>query len=351
MRQTPRTASRSARTAAGALIAGAAMVAVALPANPASASPAQSAGTAATHAQPRAGALPATLSAAQHSALLQQAQAGATATAQSLRLGAKEKLVAKDVVKDQDGTVHTRYERTYDGLPVLGGDLVVATNAAGATTAVDKATNATLTVRTADRRAERRQGAVVRDHHRQGRGRGLPHRGRLPPQGGLGRQRRADPGVGVGDRRLPGRRHAQPAARHHRRHHRREALPVPGHRERRRQQRVQRPGEHHHHAVRLDVQPDRRHPRRPQARTTSTTARPAQGTLFTDTDDVWGDGNGTTAETAGVDAAYGAQETWDFYKNTFGRNGIANDGSGRLLPRPTTATTTSTPSGTTAASA
>jgi hypothetical protein len=27
-----------------------------------------------------------------------------------------------------------------------------------------------------------------------------------------------------------------------------------------------------------------------------------------------------------VDAAYGAQETWDFYKNTFGRNGIRNDG-------------------------
>ena len=37
------------------------------------------------------------------------------ATAQEIGLGAKEKLVVKDVVKDADGTVHTRYERTYDG--------------------------------------------------------------------------------------------------------------------------------------------------------------------------------------------------------------------------------------------
>ena len=53
------------------------------------------------------------------------------ATAEQIGLGAKEKLVVKDVVKDADGTVHTRYERTYDGLPVLGGDLVVHTAKSG----------------------------------------------------------------------------------------------------------------------------------------------------------------------------------------------------------------------------
>ncbi len=53
------------------------------------------------------------------------------------------------------------------------------------------------------------------------------------------------------------------------------------------------------------------------------------GTLFTDADDVWGTGTASSSssdQTAAADAAYGAQETWDFYKNTFGRNGIRNDG-------------------------
>ena len=47
---------------------------------------------------------------------------------------------------------------------------------------------------------------------------------------------------------------------------------------------------------------------------------------MTDADDVWGNGSGSNTQTAGVDAAYGAQVTWDFYKNVFARNGIRNDG-------------------------
>jgi Zn-dependent metalloprotease len=47
------------------------------------------------------------------------------ATASRLRLGSKEGLVVKDVLRDADGTLHTRYNRTYAGLPVIGGDLVV----------------------------------------------------------------------------------------------------------------------------------------------------------------------------------------------------------------------------------
>jgi len=50
--------------------------------------------------------------------------------------------------------------------------------------------------------------------------------------------------------------------------------------------------------------------------------------LFTDADDVWGDGAAGNPQSAGVDAAYGIAETWDFYAQTFGRTGIANDGKG-----------------------
>lgn len=61
-------------------------------------------------------------------------------------LGAKEALVVRDVVKDADGTLHTRYERTYGGLPVLGGDLVVETARSGATEGVTKATRTAIKV-------------------------------------------------------------------------------------------------------------------------------------------------------------------------------------------------------------
>jgi Zn-dependent metalloprotease len=52
------------------------------------------------------------------------------------------------------------------------------------------------------------------------------------------------------------------------------------------------------------------------------------GTLFTDADDIWGNGATSSRQTAGVDAHWGAQRTWDYYKNVHGRNGIFNNGQG-----------------------
>jgi Zn-dependent metalloprotease len=46
------------------------------------------------------------------------------------------------------------------------------------------------------------------------------------------------------------------------------------------------------------------------------------------TDNVWGNGATSDAESAAADAAYGQNLTWDYYKNVHGRNGIANDGRG-----------------------
>ncbi|MEP6814873.1 MAG: M4 family metallopeptidase [Marmoricola sp.] len=54
----------------------------------------------------------------------------------------------------------------------------------------------------------------------------------------------------------------------------------------------------------------------------------AKGTLFSDADDAWGTGTTASRPSAAVDAHYGAAETWDFYKTTFGRTGIRNDGVG-----------------------
>ncbi|GGP76717.1 M4 family metallopeptidase [Streptomyces melanogenes] len=52
------------------------------------------------------------------------------------------------------------------------------------------------------------------------------------------------------------------------------------------------------------------------------------GVAFTDTDNVWGNGALTDRATVAVDAHYGIQATWDYYKNVHGRNGIKNDGVG-----------------------
>jgi Zn-dependent metalloprotease len=51
-------------------------------------------------------------------------------------------------------------------------------------------------------------------------------------------------------------------------------------------------------------------------------------TLFTDADNAWGNGTLSDRATVGVDAQYGTAVTWDYYRTIFGRNGIANDGRG-----------------------
>ncbi|WP_030275572.1 M4 family metallopeptidase [Streptomyces sp. NRRL B-24484] len=54
----------------------------------------------------------------------------------------------------------------------------------------------------------------------------------------------------------------------------------------------------------------------------------APATLFTDADNHWGTGANADRSTAAVDAQYGTNTTWDYYKNVHGRSGIAGDGKG-----------------------
>lgn len=49
---------------------------------------------------------------------------------------------------------------------------------------------------------------------------------------------------------------------------------------------------------------------------------------FADADNAWGSGAQSDRASAGVDAHYGAAKTFDYFKNTFGRNGIFNNGTG-----------------------
>ena len=59
------------------------------------------------------------------SAAVDRARDQVAAHADSLGWARGQALQVKDVVLDADGSAHVRFDRTYDGLPVLGGDLVV----------------------------------------------------------------------------------------------------------------------------------------------------------------------------------------------------------------------------------
>ncbi|MCP2350421.1 M4 family metallopeptidase [Nonomuraea roseoviolacea] len=52
------------------------------------------------------------------------------------------------------------------------------------------------------------------------------------------------------------------------------------------------------------------------------------GSAYTGTDDNWGNGSGTDLETACVDALYSVQREWDMLRDWLGRNGINGSGSG-----------------------
>ncbi|MEV5160298.1 M4 family metallopeptidase [Streptomyces sp. NPDC053728] len=327
MRPTP---SRRA-TATGALIAAAALLAVGMQGGAATA--ASEGATAAPAAAVKGadpGALPAKLSPAQRAELLKEANATKAATAKELGLGSTEKLVVRDVVKDVDGTTHTRYERTLGGLPVLGGDLVVAESKAGTTQGVSKASRATasqlkavgtaadVAPATAEKQAltaAKADGSKSTEASKAPRkvvwaASGTPQLAYETVVGGL--QHDGTPNelhvitdassgaklfewqaieTGTGNTQYSGT----------------VTLGTSG----------------SGSSYNLTDSARGSHKTYNLNHGTSGT-----GTLFSGSDDVWGNGSASNAETAAADAHYGAAETWDFYKNVMGRTGIKGNGVG-----------------------
>ncbi|MFS8063075.1 MAG: M4 family metallopeptidase, partial [Luteimonas sp.] len=60
------------------------------------------------------------------------------------------------------------------------------------------------------------------------------------------------------------------------------------------------------------------------------TFRDETATKVLDGNNVWGNFTRSDRATTAVDAHYGVATTWDYYKNTFGRRGIRNDGVGAM---------------------
>ncbi|WPO71252.1 M4 family metallopeptidase [Streptomyces sp. KN37] len=324
-----RRSARTRATAVGALSAVAALLAVAVQAGPASADDPAAKSPTATQRLGKVdpGALAAKLSPAQRAELIRDANATKADTAKDLGLGAKEKLVVRDVTKDRDGTVHTRYERTYDGLPVLGGDLIVDTAESGKTEGVTKAAKARLKgidmsaevkASAAEKQAlsaAKAEGSKKTDADRAPRKvvwlakgepvlayetvvGGLQHDGtpnelHVVTDAATGKKLFQWQGVenGTGNTQYSGQ------------------VPL-GTAQSGSNYTLTDTTRGNHKTYNLN-------------RGTSGT-----GTLFSGADDVWGNGLPANLETAGADAHYGAALTWDYYKNVHGRSGIRGDGVG-----------------------
>ncbi|MGT2530517.1 M4 family metallopeptidase [Streptomyces nojiriensis] len=297
------------------------MLAVGIQAGTASAD--ATASQARTAAKPNPGAAPAKLSASERATLLADANSTTVQAAKALGLGSGEKLVVRDVVKDADGTTHTTYERTYDGLPVLGGDLTVHAKG-GVTKSVTKATNHEIKVDTsATVAAAAAEGQAISAANASGAKEakasksarkvvwaadgapvlafetvvgGLQHDG-TPSQLHVITDAKTGAKItewqaietGTGNTMYSGQVNlgsTQSGSTYN----------------------LTDAGRGGHKTYNLN-------------HGTSGT-----GTLFSGPDDIWGNNLASNLETAAADAHYGAAVTWDYYKNVHGRNGLRNDG-------------------------
>ncbi|OQQ14275.1 peptidase M4 [Streptomyces sp. M41(2017)] len=302
-------------------MATAAFLAVGIQTVPAAADPAP-------HTTPlRTGGLEAKLSPAQHTALLTKASQRTTDTAGLLGLGPKEKLVVKDVVKDNDGTLHTRYERTYAGLPVLGGDVVVHTPPASwATGTVGTTFNNKHTIKVATTTASFTRTAAGAQALKAAKAlkaqKPAADSARKVIWAGTGTPRLAWETVvsGLQDDGTPSKLHVVTDATTGKELSRYEGVQTgTGN--------TQYSGTVTLNTTLSGSTYQLTDNTRGGHKTYSlNNATSGTGTLMTDADDTWGTGAGSNTQTAGADAAYGAQMTWDFYKNTFGRSGIKNNG-------------------------
>ncbi|WP_327671646.1 MULTISPECIES: M4 family metallopeptidase [unclassified Streptomyces] len=283
----------------------------------------------ATGADP--GSLPAKLSPAKRAELIREANAGKADTAKDLGLGKQEKLVVRDVLQDKDGTTHTRYERTYGGLPVLGGDLIVEATKSGTPKDVTKAAKADLkdvdttpdvkpaTAETQALKLAKADGSKKTEADKaprkvvwlgQGATKGQPTLAYETVVGGLQHDG------------TPNQLHVITDASTGKKLHEWQAIET-GTGNTQYSGTVTLGTAQSGSSYTLNDTTRGAHKTYNLNRGTSGT-----GTLYSGADDVWGNGAATNTETAAADAHYGAALTWDYYKNVQGRSGIRGDGVG-----------------------
>lgn len=254
---------------------------------------------------------------------LRSARADADGVRRALGLSAAQDLVVVDVVRDADGAEHVRYQRTYQGLPVIGGDLVAHETAAGNVTRTDRAYRGRIavpslrpTVSADAARADARAATAARSERTSGQRLvvwAVDGRSTLAYQTRV-RGYEADTTpvddlvyTSAGSGKVLGSRPLVQGADGSGRSLYSGTVPLTT--------------TFNGSTYELNDGARGGHKTYDLGGRTSGT-----GTLFTDADNVWGDGTTANRQSAAVDAHYGAAKTWDYYKNVLGRTGIRNDG-------------------------
>jgi len=265
----------------------------------------------------KAGATSAKLSASQKTALIKKADStkAKAADAKALGLSSKEKLQVKDVVENKSGATHVRYERTYDGMPVLGGDMVVHKSKSGKNTGVTKSTKADIAVDTEGISAAEKPATPKAKGSKAPRKvvfalTGKPVLAYETVEGGTQKSG------------APNQMHVITDAKSGKK-----LFEYQG---------IQEGSGSSQYSGKVEITTsgsDGKFTLTDESRGGSKTTNMENGESgdgkdFTDEDDKWGTGKPDDPQTAGVDAHYGSAQTWDFFKDTFGREGIAGDGKG-----------------------
>jgi len=261
-------------------------------------------------------------------------RAAAASAGRVLGLASGEALVVKDVVADADGSTHVRYDRTYNGLRVVGGDLVSHRDRSGKVKGVNwngarkvavASTKPALSLASA-RAAGLRKASLARVAPASTKAELVVYSGGTVGTSAKASARLAFDVLTVGVRadQTPSRLHTIVDARTG-------AALVSfdeiqtgtGH------------GIYGGPGVSIGTTAGPPWSMRDAAGNVTTDLNggndmpaPVPGTTFTDADNNWGDGTVSDRASAGVDAHYGAERTFDFYKNVLGRNGIWNTGAG-----------------------
>ncbi|MFC9977406.1 M4 family metallopeptidase [Spirillospora sp. NPDC127200] len=228
----------------------------------------------------------------------------------AFRKAAEEKIVRTGVVSGAGGLQYVSYERTYDGLPVYGGDFVVVTNKTGAVLSTSVAQSGKLDVDTRPSLPAAQATKTARAELTDVDDATAPKLTVLAE----GKGRLAYEVVVTGTlKNKPAKLHVYVDAKTGKVARTwDEVTPIADDQS------------HYHGTVDIATQPtSMTDPTRSGLRCGG-----QNGTAYTGTDSAWGNGSGTNLETACVDTLYAAQKEWDMLGAWLGRNGINGSGGG-----------------------
>jgi zinc metalloprotease ZmpA len=249
----------------------------------------------------------------------QYAKTEMTKIASKAGISSQEKLVVKDAIVTKDGQRHLRYDRTYNGLKVIGGDMVVTENASGDVMNVTKASQAKLTLSTTPGMA-----APAAVNKAMAAEKGVKYTAAKPEL--VVYAVRTAPTLayetvlsGMKADQTPTKLHVITDAKSGKTLYSYDDI----------EQAAGTGNSEYSGQVALETtEGGDGFNMVDSTRGNQQVSNADTQVLYTDADNTWGTGEGTDDQTAAVDAAYGAASTWDYYKNVHGRNGIKNDGVG-----------------------